>query len=87
MLVVTFTKVGTLVVTLENSIATTQRTLWNIKAMPYFRETSISFFQVCGYNKLNKFNQGNVVFSDVCSESVNCDGLGNGNDPNKGWSK
>jgi hypothetical protein len=43
-LIVTFTSMGTQVVTLENSIATTQRTLWNRKAMPYFKETSISFF-------------------------------------------
>jgi len=49
---------------LEISIATTERTLWNIKAMPYFRETSISFFWVCGCNKLNKFNEGNSVFAD-----------------------
>jgi hypothetical protein len=37
-------KVGTLVVTLESSIVTSQRTLQNIKAMPYIRETLISFF-------------------------------------------
>ena len=65
-LVVTFAKVGTFVVTLENCIATTQWTLWNIKAMPYFRETSISFFWVCGYNKLNRFNEGNLDFADAC---------------------
>jgi len=51
--------------TLENSIATTQRTLWNSKAMPYFRETSISFFSVCGYKKLNKVNEGDLVVADV----------------------
>jgi len=33
--------------------------------MPYFRETSISFFWVCGYNKLNKFNDGDLVFAVV----------------------
>ena len=33
--------------------------------MPYFRETSISFFWVCRYNKLNKFNEGDLVFADV----------------------
>jgi len=33
--------------------------------MAYFRETSIAFFWVCGYNKLNKFNEGNLVFADV----------------------
>jgi len=43
-LVVTFAKVGTLVMTLENSIAATTITLWNVNARPYFRETSISFF-------------------------------------------
>jgi len=53
--------------TLENSIATTQKTLWNVNAMPYFREISISFFSVCGYNKLNKFSEGNVVFADARS--------------------
>jgi hypothetical protein len=52
-------------VTLENSIATTQRTVWNSKAMQYFREISISFFGVCGYNKLTKFNDGHLVFADV----------------------
>jgi hypothetical protein len=64
-LIVTFARVGTLVKTLENSIATTQRTLWNSKAMPYFRETWILFFWVCGYNKLNKFNEGDLVFADA----------------------
>ena len=64
-LVVTFASVGTLVVTLENTFATTRRTLWNSQAMQYFRETSISFFWVCGYNKLNKFNEGDLVFPDV----------------------
>jgi len=58
-------KVGTLAVTLENSITTTQRTLWYSTAMAHFRETSISFFWVCGYNKLNKFNEWNLVFADV----------------------
>jgi len=43
-LVVTFAKVGTLVIALEISIETAQRMLWNVKAMPYFRETFISFF-------------------------------------------
>jgi hypothetical protein len=38
------TSLGTMFVTLENSITTTLRTLWNCKAMPYFRETLISFF-------------------------------------------
>jgi predicted lipoprotein len=37
------------VVTLENTIMTTQTTLWNSKVMPYFMETSISsFFEVVG---------------------------------------
>jgi hypothetical protein len=36
--------VGKLAVILKNSITTTQRTLRNIKAMSYFRETSISIF-------------------------------------------
>ena len=43
-LIVTFARVGTLVMTLENSIATPQRIRWNSKAMPYFKETLISFF-------------------------------------------
>jgi len=55
---------------LEHSIATTQRTLWKVKAMPYFRETSISFVRVCGYNKLNEFNEGNVVFADVTTDQI-----------------
>jgi len=50
---------------LENSIAKTQRTLWNSQALPYFREILISFLSVCGYNKLNEFNEGNLVFADV----------------------
>jgi len=33
--------------------------------MPYVRETSISFFGVCGYNKLIKFNEENFRFADV----------------------
>jgi hypothetical protein len=33
--------------------------------MAYFREISISLFGVCGYNKLNKFNEGDLVFADV----------------------
>jgi hypothetical protein len=44
MLRVIFATVGTLAVTLENCIIISQRTLWNWKAMPYFRETSISLF-------------------------------------------
>jgi len=35
--------------------------------MPYFMETSISFSWVCWYNKLNEFNEGNLVFTDVDS--------------------
>jgi len=33
--------------------------------MPYFRETSISFFWICGYNKLNIFNEEDLVLDDV----------------------
>jgi hypothetical protein len=44
MLVVTVASMGTLVMMLENSIVATQRTLWNSKGMPYFRETLILFF-------------------------------------------
>jgi len=29
------------------------------------RKPQIFFFWVCGYNKLNKFNEGNIVFADV----------------------
>jgi hypothetical protein len=68
-LIVTFASMGTLVMTLENNIATTQRTLWNSKAMTYFRETSISFFWVGGYNKLNQFNEGDLVFADGLGDS------------------
>jgi len=45
---------------------------WNSQAMAYFRETSISLFWVCGYNKLNKCNEGDLVFADeqaMCSGS------------------
>jgi len=68
-LVITFARVGTPVMTLGNSIVTTQRTLWNVKAMPYFSETLISFFWVCGYNKLIEFTEGNLVFADVTISS------------------
>jgi len=64
-LIATFATVGTLVVTLEIKIATTQRTLGKSKAMPYCRATSISFFQVCGHNTLNKFDEGDLGFADV----------------------
>jgi len=67
-LVVTFANVGTVVVTLDNSMASTHRTLRNVEAMLYFRETSILFFWICGYNTLNKFNEGNWVFADVQGE-------------------
>jgi len=50
--------------TVENSIATTQWTLWNSVAMPYFRETWISFFGVCGHTKQNIFNKENSVFAN-----------------------
>jgi hypothetical protein len=66
-LVVTFAKVGTLVLMVENSIVTTQTILWNINTISYFRETSISCFGDCGYNHLNKYNEGNVVFADAHS--------------------
>jgi len=75
-LIVTVATVGTLVMTLEKSIARIHITLWNVKAMPYFRETLISFFPVCGFNSLNKFNEGQVIFDNVgcaatCPESHN----------------
>ena len=63
-LVVTFAKEGKLVLTFENNIIITQRTLRNVKARPYFREISISFLWVRGYNKLNQFNEGNLIFAD-----------------------
>ena len=47
-LIVTFANVGILVMMLENSIVTTQRTLRNVQAMPYFRETLISFSEFVG---------------------------------------
>jgi hypothetical protein len=43
-LVVTFTKVGTQVVTLENPFTTTQKTLWNVNVMSFFWKNSILFF-------------------------------------------
>lgn len=43
MLIISFVEVAKLVVMLESSMTTTQGTLWNIKAMPNFRETSVSF--------------------------------------------
>jgi len=67
MLIVIFAIVSTLVLTLENHIPMTQKILWNSKAMPYFRETAISFFfWVCGYIKLYKLNEGDLVLGDVC---------------------
>jgi len=33
--------------------------------MPYTREISSSIFWVCGYNKPNKFNEGDLVFADA----------------------
>jgi len=40
------------------------------KAKAYFRETSISFFWDCGYNKLKKFSEGNLVFVDITWNSM-----------------
>jgi len=57
-------KSGYIVCDTWNSIAMTQRTLWNSQAMPYVRDTSISIFRVCWYNKVNQFNEGNLVFAD-----------------------
>jgi hypothetical protein len=51
--------------TLENPIETSQRTLRNINSMAHFREILISFLCVCGYNKRNIFDRGNLVFADV----------------------
>jgi len=70
-LFVTIAKVGTPVMMLENSIATTQRTPWISKAMLYLREISTLFFRVCGYNKLNTFKEGNLVFADVAGSVKN----------------
>ena len=66
-LIVTFAKGGTLVMTLENSIATTQRTVRYRKVLLYFREISISLFWVCASNKLNIFKEGKLVFTDAGS--------------------
>jgi len=49
----------------HKKIATTAWLFTIIGAMPYVRETSISFFWVCGYNKLIPFNEANFVFADV----------------------
>jgi len=54
-----------MVVMLDNSIPPTQSTLRNVEPMAYSRETSISFFWVCGYNQINKFTEGNLVFANV----------------------
>jgi hypothetical protein len=40
--------------------------------MPYFRETSMSFFWVCGYKKLSKFNEGDVVLLMSCTAALSC---------------
>jgi len=70
------TNVSALVMMLEDSIATTQRTIWNSIAMPYFRQSSISYLWVGGYIKRNKFNEGNIVFPDALSKmlliALNC---------------
>jgi len=63
-LIVTIAKVGTHIATVESSIATTKKTLSKVGAMPYFREISILMFLVCGFIKLNTFNEGNLVFVD-----------------------
>jgi len=49
-------------------IATTSCMFRIIGATPYVRETSISFFGVCEYNKLIKFKEANLVFADVSGE-------------------
>jgi len=49
----------------HETIATTPWTFRIIRATPYVREISISFFGVCGYNNLIKFNKANFVFADV----------------------
>ena len=46
---------------------TTQTVLCNGKARLYFRETSISFFWVCGYNKLKELTEGDLVSPDVAA--------------------
>jgi hypothetical protein len=43
---------------------TSQRTLQNIKAMPYIRETLISFFWICEYFQLISFKERYLVFAD-----------------------
>jgi len=57
-LIVTFATVGTLLVTLGNSLTTMLVTLWNVQPMPYFRETSISFFEFVGtINYINSMKE------------------------------
>jgi hypothetical protein len=68
--------VVTVVMTLENSITMTQSTLWNSKAMPYFRETSISFVLICAYNKLNQLNEEDLDFSDGYGRNYNLSEVG-----------
>jgi len=63
-IITTVAHADSLVMTIEPSIESAQSTLWNVKAMPYFRETLILFCRVFGYNKLNKCNKGNLVFAD-----------------------
>jgi hypothetical protein len=47
----------------DNRIVMIRIILWNSKVMPFFRPMSISFFGVCEHNKLNKFNEGDLVFA------------------------
>jgi hypothetical protein len=64
MLIGIFAQVGTLVITLDNRIASTERTLWNINAMPDFRESLIPFFCICRHHQLSIHNAGSLVVAD-----------------------
>jgi hypothetical protein len=42
----------------ETSIMTTQQTLWNIRALTYFKDTSIYFFEFVGTtNEINSMKE------------------------------
>ena len=49
----------------DNTITSTERTLWNINAMPDFRESLILFFCVCRHHQLSIDNAGSLVFADA----------------------
>lgn len=76
-LVVTFAKVGTRIVTSNTASWPLKEHSGTCQALSYFKETLISIIGVCGYNKLYTFNEQNLVFANVggcesCDSSVTC---------------